>query len=388
MAFRVNRSFGIVPGVRFRVNKGSVGLTLGKGPFHYTVNSRGRRTSSVGIPGTGMYFQDSQGGSRSGSGRRRTSARRVPAAATAPDPPVIHGSAIDAVATSATTRRPGLFASKAERAFHRALAERDSDALEQVAAAGDRCALAANTLLAITAPAEDRAGLERRARALHAALEAGDPATDPLLRKYTPGLVVYVPVTAQVSAEIGMSREGLALLYVELLQELDRLEEAAAYVAALPRNEVSALSLAELWVALERWDDVVGLTTGVENTDDFTALMLVYRGIAFRAQGHYDAAREAFRAALRSKKRNPTIRHLALFARAQCSVEQRRFAAARKDLETILNENPSYEGLADAIAALPPPKGAVAEPDDVIDVEGEESEDATPTAIGPPTMIA
>ena len=71
MAFRVNRSFGVVPGVRFRVNKGSVGLTLGKGPFHYTVNSRGRRTSSVGIPGTGMYFQDARGGSRSGSGRRR-----------------------------------------------------------------------------------------------------------------------------------------------------------------------------------------------------------------------------------------------------------------------------------------------------------------------------
>ena len=64
MAFRVNRSFGVVPGVRFRVNKGSVGLTLGKGPFHYTVNSRGRRTSSVGIPGTGMYFQEDRKSTR------------------------------------------------------------------------------------------------------------------------------------------------------------------------------------------------------------------------------------------------------------------------------------------------------------------------------------
>mgnify|MGYP003337421529 CR=1 FL=1 len=34
-----------------------------------------------------------------------------------------------------------------------------------------------------------------------------------------------------------------------------------------------------------------------------------------------------------------------------------------------------------------PPKPAVAEPDDVIDVEGEESDDATPKGIGPPTMI-
>ena len=120
--------------------------------------------------------------------------------------------------------------------------------------------------------------------------------------------MVFVPVTAQVSAEIGMSREGLALLYVEMLQELDRLDDAAAYVATLPRNEVSALSLAELWVALERWDDVVGLTTGVENTDDFTALMLVYRGIAFREQGRprrmrRRALRPGFGLGLRHSKR-------------------------------------------------------------------------------------
>jgi len=388
VAFRVNRSFSIVPGVKFRLNKRSVGLTLGKGPFHYTVNSRGRRTSSVGIPGTGMYFQDGRGGTPYRRPSRRRTAASAPAPA--PEPQFITGTAADAIATSLVTRRPGWFAPKGEKALHRALAAKDIPALEQLAAAGGPFTLASNALLAIVAPCEDDAGLERRARAIYAALAAGDPAADPFIRKYAPGLVTAVPITEQVSAELPMNRMGLALLYVETLQELGRLEDAANYVAGLERNEVSALSLAELWIALERWDEVVGLTTGVTNADDFTALMLVYRGIAFREQGYYDAAREAFRDALRSKKRSPLIRHLALFARSQCSVEQRRFAAARKDLETILNEDPSYEGLQAALDALGPAKAKAPEAgdDDTDDTEPTEVGDPKPSVEGPATMLS
>jgi tetratricopeptide (TPR) repeat protein len=390
MAFRVNRSFSIVPGVKFRLNKRSMGLTLGKGPFHYTVNSRGRRTSSVGIPGTGMYFQEGSGGTP----YRRSARSRatVPDAAPAPEPEYIQGTAADAIATSLTTRRPGLFAPKGEKALHRALATKDEAALEQIAQSGGRYTLAANALLAIVAPCEDDTGLERRARAIYTALEAGDPATDAFIAKYAPGLATMVPVTAQVSAELPMSRAGLALLYVETLQALGRLEDAANYVVGLERNEVSALSLAELWVALERWSDVVDLTTGITNTDDYTALMLVYRGIAFREQGFFDAAREAFRDALRSKKRNPMIRHLALFARSQCSVAQRRFAAARKDLETILNENPDYEGLDAALDALGPAKGAPPDSDDADDstddTEPTDEDEPAASPEGPPTMLS
>lgn len=394
MAFRVNRSFSIVPGVKFRLNKRSVGLTLGKGPFHYTVNSRGRRTSSVGIPGTGMYFQQGSGGTPY---RRRSRARAgAPAVAPAPEPQYITGTAADAIATSLTTRRPGWFAPKGEKALHRALATKDVAALEVIAGTGGAYAVASNSLLAIVAPCEDDAGLERRARAIYAALAAGDPGTDPFIAKYAPGLATFVPVTEQVGADLPMNRMGLALLYVETLQELGRLEDAANYVVGLERNEVTALSLAELWIALERWSDVVELTTGITNADDFTALMLVYRGIAFREQGYFDAAREAFRAALRSKKRSPLVRHLALFARSQCSVAQRRFAAARKDLETILNEDPSYEGLQAALDALGPARAArpadaeppEADPDDVDDTDPTDDDEPEPSVEGPPTMLA
>lgn len=369
MAFRLNRSIGIAPGVRFRLNKRSVGLTFGKGPFHYTVNSRGRRTSSVGIPGTGMYFQESTGGGSGRAPRRSAAPASPPAPQVVEGPPMIHGEAAEAVATSLSTRRPGLFANRGEKRLHAGLCAQDPVAISAAATEFPNVALAANVLLAITAPIGDDPvpGLTLRAQALYAALQGGDPSGDPFLRRYVPGLSIAVPVTEQVTAELPISHLALALLYVETLQALDRVPEAADYVATLPRDPTTTLSLVELWLHLERWSDIVEATTGVENTDDTSALLLVYRGIAFREQGYHDAARAAFRAALRSKRREPTIRHLALFARAQGALEQGRRASARKDLETILNEDPDYEGLQaalDGLAGAKDPEGTPDEPPD------------------------
>ena len=39
MGFRFRKSFKIAPGVKFNINKKSVGLTLGKRGAHFTINS-------------------------------------------------------------------------------------------------------------------------------------------------------------------------------------------------------------------------------------------------------------------------------------------------------------------------------------------------------------
>lgn len=56
MSFR--KSFKIAPGVKFNINKKSVGMTFGTKGAHYTINSKGTRTKSVGIPGTGLSYAD------------------------------------------------------------------------------------------------------------------------------------------------------------------------------------------------------------------------------------------------------------------------------------------------------------------------------------------
>lgn len=76
MGMRFRKSFKIAPGVKFNVNKKSVGMTFGGKGVHYTVNSSGRRTTSVGAPGTGLYYQSVSGGSSSGSNRQQTTRTR------------------------------------------------------------------------------------------------------------------------------------------------------------------------------------------------------------------------------------------------------------------------------------------------------------------------
>lgn len=61
MGFRFRKSIKIAPGLKINFNKKSVGATLGTKGAHYTINSSGRRTSSVGIPGTGISYTESSG---------------------------------------------------------------------------------------------------------------------------------------------------------------------------------------------------------------------------------------------------------------------------------------------------------------------------------------
>jgi hypothetical protein len=71
-SFRFRRSVKIAPGLRLNLNKRSVGLSAGVRGARYSINSAGRRTRSVGIPGTGLSYR-----SQSGGGPRRASATKA-----------------------------------------------------------------------------------------------------------------------------------------------------------------------------------------------------------------------------------------------------------------------------------------------------------------------
>ncbi|WP_332238925.1 DUF4236 domain-containing protein [Sporolactobacillus sp. KGMB 08714] len=86
MGFRFRKSFKILPGIKFNINKKSFGMTFGTKGAHYTINSKGTRTKSVGIPGTGLSYVDvenperrsstpqgdgDQGATRSDKGKKR-----------------------------------------------------------------------------------------------------------------------------------------------------------------------------------------------------------------------------------------------------------------------------------------------------------------------------
>jgi hypothetical protein len=56
VGFRVSKRIKVAPGLSFRVNTKSVSMTAGGKRARYTVNSKGRRTASVSMPGTGISY--------------------------------------------------------------------------------------------------------------------------------------------------------------------------------------------------------------------------------------------------------------------------------------------------------------------------------------------
>lgn len=60
MGIRFRRSKKILPGVRLNLNKDSIGLSFGVRGLRYTINSKGRRTATIGIPGTGISYSTTQ----------------------------------------------------------------------------------------------------------------------------------------------------------------------------------------------------------------------------------------------------------------------------------------------------------------------------------------
>lgn len=63
-SFRFRRSLKIAPGLRLNFNKRSVGISAGTRGARYSINSDGRRTRSVGIPGTGLSYRSQTGATR------------------------------------------------------------------------------------------------------------------------------------------------------------------------------------------------------------------------------------------------------------------------------------------------------------------------------------
>ena len=61
MGLRFRKSIKIAPGVKINLNKKSTSVTFGGKGVHYTASSTGKKTASVGIPGTGISYSKTTG---------------------------------------------------------------------------------------------------------------------------------------------------------------------------------------------------------------------------------------------------------------------------------------------------------------------------------------
>jgi len=72
MGLRMRKSFTIAKGVRLNFGKKGASLSFGTKGLRHSIHTGGRRTTSIGLPGTGLSYVKTAGGSK-----RRTSAAAV-----------------------------------------------------------------------------------------------------------------------------------------------------------------------------------------------------------------------------------------------------------------------------------------------------------------------
>lgn len=81
MGLRFRKSVKIAPGVKLNLGKKSVGISFGVKGCRYSLNSSGRRTTTIGIPGTGLSYSHTSSTRRKSSSTKKKSSRSYSSAA-------------------------------------------------------------------------------------------------------------------------------------------------------------------------------------------------------------------------------------------------------------------------------------------------------------------
>lgn len=328
MGFRVRKSIKIMPGVRMTISPSGVSTSFGVKGARVTRGANGRITRTIGIPGTGISHTETIRPARSSSSRA-TSQTYVPV------PPVT----------------PGLFSPSHEKEFFKARKSNTVQDYERLVTLYPEAVIAGSLMLSLKLiELKEYAAARKALERLWSFNSQID--SDSLFRKYLGLKPFEIGIAEGISAQLNLNRDAIGLFFAETLQNQGDLTTAIEVVEDLYPTQTTALSLADLYVAEKRWDDVIDVTNGISNVDDATCLLLIYRGMAFRETGYRDAAKEAFKEALKSKKRNMTIRHRGHAERALNYMADGKQALALKEVEKIMAENPDDEGVKLILSAL------------------------------------
>lgn len=332
MALRMRKSISLGGGVRLNASKKSLGLSAGTRGARYSVNTSGRRTRSLGIPGSGIsHVSTSQGGGRRGG----------PASAPAP------------------AAKPGMLAPKHEKEFFKGIEEllagEPQRALEHFEEATRRDtkdhALSDELLSGLIAA---QVGEDAKAIPYLEAVVASDTELpDELLLKYAPGVGMTLSITPEVSVTVPPSSLAAALALVECYQGAGRVEEAIGLLQRLVEADddpALKLSLCELYASAGDWDEVVELAAGVANEDDLTLQIRLFQAQALAERGQDEVALEVYREAFRSKKRSPELLNEARYGRGRTYLRLGKKAQGRKDLAAVYADDPAFKDVAELLA--------------------------------------
>jgi len=319
-------------------------MSFGIPGLRYTMNSKGRRTISAGIPGTGLSDVTVL------SSGRRSSRARAAESTPAPLPP--------------TPPAPGFFASKAERELHIFFQDiygvdgSVDSAIEVVRSASSlkahfpKLTAAADLISVLHGVRDDETSEAAYSKAIELWPARYQLFTDKLVRKYFSSIYPGVSITRGIFSEGTYDMQAFGFLVAEVCQIQGRYSDAVAVLTQMGPTQLVGIALADVEITAGDFDGAIETTEDIENDDDATAMMLVLRGIAFREKGLDDAALECFKRAIAKKDRSEGVIHRGLYERAMTYKKLGKKAAAKKDLEKILVDDPQSAGVNEALASL------------------------------------
>jgi len=336
----------LMPGVRLNFSKETVGMSFGVPGARYTINSKGRRTVSTGIPGTGIYNVETlSSGSRS-SRASSSAATQSQDSAVSQGPPA-----------------PGLFARKPERELNKFLldiynADEPDDPSSVFAKANALKELYpelkyALDLVSFLHGATDEKR-ETEVTKLGADLWQNRAAafSDKHVRKYLKGITPGVTISPGITTRMYYNEQTLGFIWSEILQSQKKYDDAVAVLTLMQPDQMVGISLADIEISAGDFDGAIETTEDIEVLDDATAMMMVLRGVAFREKTMYEAAIECFKRALKLKNMPEALAHRALFERGVTYGLMGKKAMGVKDLEKILVDNPDYPEVEKKLAEL------------------------------------
>ena len=345
MSLRFRKSMKLLPGVRLNFSKETVGLSFGVPGARYTMNSKGRRTVSAGIPGTGLYNVETlSSGTRSSRSSSSTE------------------STFEAVESSGPPA-PGLFARKAERALNKFLLDiYNSDHLDDASSVIEKAKELSQQHVELKYPLELISflhGITDEKLQKEASLWGGNLweqrdllFSDKYVRKYFKGIKPGVTISAGITTNMHYNEATLGFIWVEVLQGEKKYDEAVAVLHLLPPNQLVAISLADIEISAGDFDGAIETTEDIEVFDDATAMLMLLRGVAFRGKDMHEAAIECFKRVLKEKKLPEPLTHRALFERGTTYALMGKKAMGIKDLEKILVDDPDYPEVEKKLAEL------------------------------------
>jgi tetratricopeptide (TPR) repeat protein len=373
MSMRYRRSMKLGPGLRLNASKSGLSVTFGPRGYHHTVSTSGRRTTTVGLPGSGLYWQESRGGRRRPKSVR---ASQTPQVRRAVSPPTQPGRAI---------AHAGLFAPTYEKEFARALGEmtagRNREALdrfERAAAADTKQRSIADDLLAgslcvmLGEPARAIPHLEKVAA-------SSEELPDALMRHYLPdGLPFELKIGDHVHIAVLMGTLAATVLLATAYEAVERYDEAIGVLQQLldahPEPAVKLL-LCLLHAHKQEWQDVVTVAAGSTNDDDIGLALCVIAGEALCELGLPDGALQSLSTALRSSTRDPELRKQARYVRARAYTQLGQQARGSKELQQLYAIDPAYRDVASQLGlpqvAAPHSSAATAQPSRVAETAAE-----------------